>query len=105
MYKRLPYFSRCVDWPRERLDTLNTLINDAVMITRRTFLQHVDREALQRLEEECGYDSHWKRGLTMAGDFHVSYHRYRDIYYFRWSAIEYVFATPKQILAVKGKDE
>lgn len=35
------------------------------------------------------------RGLTMAGDWSVSYHRSRlhgrAVYYLRWSAIEYVF--------------
>jgi hypothetical protein len=46
------------------------------------------------------------QGLTMAADHHVTYHRCGDIYYFCWSAIEYVFARPSQIAAlVSPKDE
>lgn len=69
-------------------------------ITRRTFLQHVDRENLRDVEKSLGYDEHPSQGLTMAGDYHVSYHRSvfrgQPCYFFRWSSIEYVFIEPKE---------
>lgn len=71
-------------------------MNDAAVdISRRTFLKKVDREQLRAIECQLGYSSHPKQGLTMARDFHVSYFRSkfggRKCYFFRWSAIEYVF--------------
>lgn len=64
-------------------------------ITRRTFLKHVDRRSLERVEAELGYSAHPAQGLTMAGDYHVAYYRStfrgKPCVFFRWSAIEYVF--------------
>jgi hypothetical protein len=71
------------------------MVDGAIDITRRTFLQHVDRDDLAAMESALGYADHPSRGLTMAADWHVSYHRSkyrgRRCYYFRHSAIEYIF--------------
>ena len=64
-------------------------------ITRETFIKHVGREKLWDSEERLGYERHPKRGLTMAGDWHVGY--FKSVYrgypcvYFVHSAIEHVF--------------
>lgn len=97
------FFHTCVGWPRPVAEEggLSDMVNDCIDITRRTFLQHVDRDQLQELEEQCGYAKHYKQGLTMASDWHVSYHRSKlygyVVYYFCQSAIEYVF-VPQGVL-------
>ena len=88
------YLSDCVGWPRGKVDHLNEMIDDAMDVTRRTFLKHVDRDELAALEAYLGYT----RDFHMASDWHVSYHRSKlcgfTVYYFRQSAIEYVFIPP-----------
>jgi hypothetical protein len=91
------FFSCCVNWPQNDVNAeggLCDMINAARDITRRTFLRHVERTDLAELERGLGYE----RGpglLHMASDWAVSYHRSklhgRTVYYFRHSAIEYVF--------------
>ena len=92
------YLRCCVSWPQSdvhREGGLRDMIDQAADITRRTFLQHIDRGDLRDLEEQLGYEAHPSRGLTMAADWAVSYHRSklhgRRVYYFRHSAIEFVF--------------
>ena len=92
------FLCSCVDWPPNDIDTeggLSDMIQDARDITRRTFLLHVDRDELRNVEQSLSYSEHPSQGMTMAGDWHVSYHRSklhgRTVYYFRHSAIEYVF--------------
>lgn len=71
------------------------MIDESTDITRRMFLKHVNRDDLRERERQLGYFEHPRQGLTMAGDWHVSYHRSwlhgRQVHYFRHSAIEYVF--------------
>jgi hypothetical protein len=95
------FFSDCVGWPRDDVDEpggLCDMIQAANDITRKTFLQHVDRADLAAVEAQLSYASHPRAGLTMAGDWAVSYHRSKlhgeRVYYFRQSAIEYVFRAP-----------
>lgn len=105
-YLQVPVYSlycNCVDWPRSDVDReggLCDLIDTSVTITRRTFLQHVDRQELRALEQLLGYEAHHRQGLTMAGDWHVSYFRSRHhgerVYGFCHSAIEYVFKQVKE---------
>ena len=74
---------------------IQDMVDRCIDVSRRTFLKHVDREDLAALESALGYADHPSRGLTMAADWHVSYHRskYRGrlCYYLRHSAIEYIF--------------
>ena len=93
--KRMKIYSSCVNWPRNDVPALCAMIDSNRLVSRRTFLRHVDREDLRELENGLGYETHHKRGLTMAADCCVSYHRStlhgKRVYYFRQSAIEYVF--------------
>ena len=90
------YLRNCVSWPEDDIDNLSKMIDDATDITRSTFLKHVNRASLKEIEQMLGYSEHPSQGLTMAGDWHVSYHRSKlngkRVYYFRHSAIEYVFS-------------
>ena len=85
----------CVDTPRHEVKALSAMIDSNTDITRRTFLKHVDREELKHLEADLGYAQHPSHGLTMANNWHVSYHRSkwngRRCYYFCWSGIEHYF--------------
>jgi hypothetical protein len=75
--------------------SIRNMIDSARDITRATFVKHVDADSLHDLERELGYSSDSRRGLTMANDWGVSYHKGRyknaDCVYFRWSSIEYIF--------------
>ncbi len=90
------YYCCCVNWPRADVeDGLIPMIDDAITITRRTLLRHVNRADLLMLEDGLQYDRHPKQGLTMAADWAVSYHRSKlhgkRVYYFAHSGIEHVF--------------
>lgn len=90
------FIGDCVGWPSHDVSNLSAMVDSAIDITRRTFLKHVDRVEMRGMEASLGYAQHPKQGLTMAADWAVSYHRSklhgRTVYYFRHSAIEYVFA-------------
>ena len=97
----LPYYNNCVGWDPSDVDAPGGLIEmqeDALEITRATFLRHVDRAAVARLEAELGYATRRRDGLVMEDDYHVTYHRGRlhgaRVYYFVHSAIEFVFHDP-----------
>ncbi len=94
------YYNNCVSWPSRdvhRNGGLSDMIDDAIDITRQTFLKHVDMAELKDINWSLGYVEHPSQGLTMAGDFHVSYHRSKlhdkRVYYFAHSSIEYVFTN------------
>ena len=91
------FLTNCVGVPKPDVPDLISMIDEAVKITRRTFLKYADRGQLARLEHDLGY---FKGGLTMAKDCHVSYHRStykgKRCYYFRHSAIEYIFIERKK---------
>jgi hypothetical protein len=87
----LPYFSSCVNWPRELLPALGLLIDEGKEIGKREFLSRADADP---------------------NDFPRRYHsdfryfRYdQDVYWFTHSAIEYVFAEDESIRAVQRAAE
>lgn len=95
---KLRYYTNCMNWPRADVHApggLCDMIAEETGVTRRTFLHHVNRDDLKAIEEALGYD----RGFRMSGDWHVSYHRSKlhgvTVYYFKHSAIEYVFKPSK----------
>ena len=96
----LPFYNNCVNWDRKDVDSLSQMIQDEVQITRRTFLKHVDREQMKELEADLGYEDHYSKGLTMARDWCVGYYKSKlhgkIVYFFRYSAIEYVFADTRK---------
>ena len=85
----------CVEIPDGDAEALIDMIDGERDITRKTFLRHVDREQMADLEESLGYASHPSAGLTMAADWHVTYHKGtykgRRAYWLCWSHIEFVF--------------
>ena len=95
----LRFYCNCVSWPREDVFVpggLSEMIENARDVTRQTFLRHVDRDDRQNIEAQLGYAPHCRDSiLTMRRDYHVSYHRStlhgRRVYFFKHSAIEYVF--------------
>ena len=91
----MQYFNNCVNWDQRDIDGLTDMIDNNLDISRKTFLKHIDKEEMQAVEDDLGYAQHPSQGLTMAGDYHVSYHRSKlhgkRCYYFRHSSIEYVF--------------
>ena len=96
--KTFRFFNNCVGWEPKDVHAdggLCDLIDDRISIERSTFLKHIDRNELNDIARQLGYDSHPKQGLTMAGDFHIEYfrskHHGEKVYGFRHSAIEYVF--------------
>jgi hypothetical protein len=96
--KPLNFYSVCVSWPKRDVDEgLIPMIDNAIDITRRTFLKHVNREEMKEIEQQLGYASHKSKGLTMADDWHISYHRSKlhgkTVYFFTWSGIEHVFTS------------
>ena len=94
----LKFYNNCVGWNPDDVDTndgLANMIDSAFSISRRQFLQLVDRDELKELEEGLGYSEHHTQGLTMAADYHVSYHTSqlhgKPCAFFKQSAIEHVF--------------
>ena len=92
------FYNTCVGWNPEDVDNpggLIDMIDSAEDIERPAFLRLVDRDELQRIESDLGYVSHFSQGLTMAADWHVSYHTSElhgePCAFFKWSAIEHVF--------------
>ncbi len=95
------YLTNCVNCPGPNPgETINAMVDRARDITRRTFLTWVDPLAFGLAQESLGYEAHPTRGLTMAGDWHVSYHKSRfrgePCVYFQHSAIEYIFTAPME---------
>lgn len=99
---KLRFYANCVGWPPADVHTsggLCDMISHAQDISRKTFLKHVSRSDRQELEKTLGYAPHDETAvLTIARDFLVSYHKSKlhgqTVYYFRHSAIEFVF-TPQ----------
>ena len=95
---RLRFFCNCVGWDRDDVPSLHDMIEAERDITRRTFLRHVNKEDQAELELRLSY-APYARGsiLTMCRDYAVSYHRSKlhgsTVYYFKHSAIEYVFTN------------
>ncbi len=95
----LSYLNNCVNWPDRDVHAeggLVDMIDSAIEVTRRTFLKHADSGSVRDLEGVLGYERFWRRGLTMASDYTVRYHRSKPhgkrVYFVTHSAIEYVFA-------------
>jgi len=98
--RKYRYYKSCVDFSvaeANRPDGLISMIDKNIEITRRTFLSKVYRDEFEDLSSRLGYSLHKKWGLTMKDDFHVTYHRSqlrgKRVYYFRHSAIEYIFIS------------
>lgn len=99
MPKDYEFYHTCVNWPSDDVHSdggLIDMIDEAKDIIRDTFVRHISQFSLHDVERALGYapsDPH--SILTMAKDFHVSYHKSKlhgeTVYFFKHSAIEYVF--------------
>lgn len=98
-YGAYKYVHSCVS---STYEDIWDMVDNSVEITRRTFLQYVDREDLKELERELGYD----RWFHIANDWHVTYHKgtYRDTpcVYLQHSGIEHIFTLNGECGASKG---
>lgn len=94
------YYTNCVNWPRSKVDDICDCVDNAIDITRKTFLNHVDRDSQRDIKLSLGYAEHWKRGLTAAADWSVKYMRSKlkgtRVYIFVQSGIEYVFVPAEK---------
>lgn len=90
---KLRFFTSCPNWLNYLpVEDLNLMIRNEREITRKTFLKHVDPDSMRNTEIECGYD----KDFPMTKDPFVAYYKSKvrgcDVVFFRWSAMEYVFA-------------
>lgn len=86
---KIPYYSSCVDWPPPKLDALHTLCDNGREIKLATFKRHADLSNVGNLFG-AKLDDVLKDRCTR-------FYAYRGVYWFEWSAIEFVYATPEQI--------
>jgi hypothetical protein len=99
MTARYHFLARCVEWPAADVNAeggLCDMIAQAVSISRESFARHTDPAERRIIESNLGYSIHGSPyRLTMGKDPHVTYHRSLlhgvRCYFFKWSAIEYVF--------------
>lgn len=74
------------------LKELKYIIDNNSDVTYNTFIKHVDKDDMNLLKKDLGYN----RDLTLKNDWHVSYHKSklpdgRPVYFLCHSAIEYIF--------------
>jgi hypothetical protein len=90
------YFKSCVDHAPPEVAALNAMIEAETDITLRTMRGHC--AGLAEWAADHGYEANKRHGLTLAGDWHVSYHRStyggKRCYFLRWSAIEFIWCQP-----------
>ena len=87
------YIGNCAQLDGQLIGDMREKARD---ITRRTYLRKVTWAQSKLIEEELGYALNGSKGeLTMANDWHISYHlsTYDGVrcVYFCWSGYEYVF--------------
>lgn len=88
--EKFVFMGCCVNLPGPRI---RAMVEDAKEVSRKVFMLHCP--SAREKFRELGYEDDPRKGLTAKNDWHISYHRSRyagkRCYYFRWSAIEYVF--------------
>ena len=92
------FYCSCVYWSKGDVDSpggLCDLISQARTITRSTFLRHVSRSSLRELEAVLGYSAWFPMSIDRCVTYYRSKHHGEVVYYFRHSAIEYVFKQPQ----------
>ena len=102
---------RCDDFDpdnRKEMDELSAMTERARPAAPATFRREVG-PALEKWATQCGYEpARSRKGLTLAKDWHVSYHRSRFgdtvVYYLVWSAFEVIF-TPGGIDPILGETQ
>ena len=76
--KTKEFIGTCVENPFHRIETLCEIVDNAREITKETFLSHcfVHPETLAQMKQ---YPHDYE------------YYKYKNIYFYTWSAIEYFF--------------
>jgi hypothetical protein len=95
MPKKLPYYSSCVNWPDDKLDALIELVKsgEATEITLATFRKHADLST-------CDDGFYGTKLSEVLRDCNTHFYKLHGVYWFKWSAIEYIFATESMIDSV-----
>ena len=87
------YLTNCV--VSSNGEAIEEMVDGATQITRRTFIKHVAWPDLLELEASLGYADHYRRGMTMAADWHIRYNKStyqgKPCVYIVHSAIERIF--------------
>ena len=69
------------------------MVDEAIDITLCTFRKHC--VGFAEIATQLGYAQDSRKGLTIAQDWHVSYHRSKyngeRCYFLQWSGIEYIW--------------
>lgn len=93
MGNKFHFVTNCVSSDGE---SIGAMVDQAQDITYRTFAKHCDWQPIAR---ELGYAVGPSPELHMKDDWHIGYYRskYRGkpCYFFKWSAIEYVFVQTR----------
>jgi len=107
MAEALRYYKDCVNHDDRDVELLNDCVEREREISRRTFLKYVDSASLHDVERKLGYENAPAKGLMMAGDYHVRYHRStyagHPCVYFVHSAIEHLFLPPAAIAELEKR--
>lgn len=76
----------------KELRALEEMIDGSIEISYRTFFKYCDLEYARTM---LGYEKYACQGLTLKGDWHITYHRSKfkgkRCYYLCHSSIEYIF--------------
>lgn len=107
------YFTNCVNWPSTCVEhfgapyvtALNRLIEEGVDIPLDRFRSELDPEAYSDLLSMLNYAQPEEEGLHIEDDYHVAFKREpgTGLVYAVHSAIEYVFATPEEIIELQER--
>ncbi len=91
------YFQSCVDFVGDEVEHLLAMLDSEseTEATLATLRRNCGTAAIGDWAKQHGYERSKRRGLTMANDFAISYHRSiyrgRRCYFIRWSAIEFIW--------------
>ena len=93
--KTYVYVTCCVDL--KDVDALNDMTENATETNYTTMLRNCD--GLLDWAVDHGYARHYKQGLTLKQDWHVSYHRSKfrghPCFYLVWSHIEFIWVRKR----------
>lgn len=92
--QKFHFYTNCIGSTFELIDAMR---DNEKEVTREEFLEHCD--SVDKWARERGYEDNPDEGLTLADDWHVSYHRStydgRPCFYLCWSSIEFIWTCNK----------
>lgn len=94
----------CPQVPPSKVDSLNQMIDAAREITLETFRRKVNREEFEVFQRRLQYSVGAEPGLHIKDDFAVRFYTSKvrgvPVAFVTWSAMEFVFASPKDSSSV-----